>query len=132
LLVRPQDHGTTADLLLLSVGAYALIWAAGFLFVVAPGGAGVRAPPPGSRRTARLSGRVSDADLAVLLARATAVVVPNRSEGFGFGLRLLEPMAAGTPVVTSDAAALVEVGAGAARVTPWCRRRSRRRSPRAP
>jgi glycosyltransferase involved in cell wall biosynthesis len=64
----------------------------------------------------RLLGRVSDADLAVLLARATAVVVPSRSEGFG--LPLLEAMAAGTPVVTSDAPALVEVGAGAARVTP--------------
>ena len=42
LLVRPQDPGTTADLLLLSVGAYALAWTAGFLFVVAPAGAGVR------------------------------------------------------------------------------------------
>ena len=42
LLVRPQDTGTSADLLLLSVGAYALAWTAGFLFVVAPAGAGVR------------------------------------------------------------------------------------------
>jgi glycosyltransferase involved in cell wall biosynthesis len=63
---------------------------------------------------ARALGRVPDADLAVLLDRATALVVPSRAEGFG--LPLLEAMAAGTPVVTSDAAALVEVGAGAARV----------------
>ncbi|CAA9305310.1 MAG: Glycosyl transferase, group 1 [uncultured Frankineae bacterium] len=64
----------------------------------------------------RLLGRVDDADLAVLLDRATAVVVPSRAEGFG--LPVLEAMAAGTPVVTSDAPALVEVGGGATRVSP--------------
>ncbi len=64
----------------------------------------------------RLLGRVSDPDLAVLLHRATALVVPSRAEGFG--LPLLEAMAVGTPVVTSDAPALVEVGDGAARVSP--------------
>ena len=64
----------------------------------------------------RVLGRVPDADLAVLLDRATALVVPSRAEGFG--LPLLEAMAAGTPVVTSDAPALVEVGTGAARVSP--------------
>ena len=42
LLVRPQDTQGRADLLLLSVGAYALAWTAGFLFVLAPAGAGVR------------------------------------------------------------------------------------------
>jgi glycosyltransferase involved in cell wall biosynthesis len=60
----------------------------------------------------RVLGRVPDADLAVLLDRATALVVPSRAEGFG--LPLLEGMAAGTPVITSPDPALVEVGGGAA------------------
>jgi len=42
LLVRPQDTTPGPDLLLLSTGAYALAWTAGFLVVVAPAGAGVR------------------------------------------------------------------------------------------
>ena len=64
----------------------------------------------------RLLGRVPDADLAVLLHLATALVVPSLSEGFG--LPLLEGMAAGTPVLTSDAPALIEVAAGAALAVP--------------
>ena len=64
----------------------------------------------------RVLGRVPDADLAVLLHRATALVVPSLSEGFG--LPLLEGMAAGTPVLTSDAPALVEVAGGAALAVP--------------
>ena len=64
----------------------------------------------------RLLGRLPDEDLAVVLARATALVVPSRAEGFG--LPVLEGMAAGVPVVTSDAPALVEVGGGATRATP--------------
>jgi hypothetical protein len=42
LLVRPQDVQAGTSLLLLSTGAYALAWTAGFLVVVAPAGAGVR------------------------------------------------------------------------------------------
>ena len=64
----------------------------------------------------RVLGRVPDADLAVLLHRAEALVVPSLAEGFG--LPLLEGMAAGTPVLTSDAPALVEVAGGAALCVP--------------
>lgn len=42
LLVRPQQTPGSTDLALLATGAYALAWTAGFLFVVAPAGAGIR------------------------------------------------------------------------------------------
>lgn len=64
----------------------------------------------------RVLGRLADADLAVAYAQATVVAVPSRAEGFG--LPLLEAMAAGTPVVVTDVPALVEVSGGAARVVP--------------
>jgi glycosyltransferase involved in cell wall biosynthesis len=68
------------------------------------------------RGQVRVMGRVSDEDLAVLLSAATALVVPSRAEGFG--LPVIEGMTAGTPVVTSDAPALVEVGGPATRTAP--------------
>ncbi len=42
LLVRTLGAGAEASLLPLAVGAFALAWTAGFLFVIAPAGAGVR------------------------------------------------------------------------------------------
>lgn len=64
----------------------------------------------------RVLGRVSDADLAVVLRSATALLAPSRAEGFG--LPVAEAMAVGTPVVCSDAPALVEVAGDAALVVP--------------
>jgi glycosyltransferase involved in cell wall biosynthesis len=69
--------------------------------------------PPGR---VRVLGRLGDADLAVALSRALALVAPSRAEGFG--LPVLEAMAAGTPVVVSAVPALVEVAGDAALVVP--------------
>jgi glycosyltransferase involved in cell wall biosynthesis len=52
-------------------------------------------------------GYVSDESLAKLYHEAVALVIPSRFEGFG--LTPLEAIQAGCPVVSSDAAALVEV-----------------------
>lgn len=63
---------------------------------------------PGRVRTL---GHLADADLAVAIGRATVFAHPSIVEGFG--LPIVEAFSFGTPVVHSDAPAVVEVAAGA-------------------
>lgn len=58
------------------------------------------------------AGVVSEAELRTWYGRAEALVLPSRHEGFG--LPVLEAMAAGCPVVAAKAGALPEVGGEAA------------------
>lgn len=64
------------------------------------------------RRRIVMVGYVSGADKAALIGGAEALVYPSLYEGFG--LPVLEAMACGTPVLTSDVSALPEVSGGAA------------------
>lgn len=90
------------------------------LVVGQPGWGGIdvagRAAELGIGDRVRLLGRLPDADLAVVLGRAAVLVAPSRAEGFG--LPVLEAMAAGVPVVSSDDPALAEVGGGATVTVP--------------
>ncbi len=58
----------------------------------------------------RLTGRVSSDDLPAIYQGATLFLYPTLYEGFGFPI--IEAMASGVPVVTSDKSALKEVAEG--------------------
>lgn len=64
----------------------------------------------------RVLGTVPDADLAVLMSRASVFAFPSIAEGFG--LPVLEAMSFGTPVVHSDAPAVAEVALDAGLSVP--------------
>jgi len=68
--------------------------------------------PPEARRRVVRTGYVSEGDKVALLSGAEALVYPSLYEGFG--LPVLEAMACGTPVVTSDRSSLPEVAGGGA------------------
>ncbi len=81
------------------------------LVVAGPAGWGDGAPPRGSTDV-RLLGQVSARERDALYAGATVFCYPSLWEGFG--LPVLEAMAAGTPVVTTAAISTEEVAGGAA------------------
>ena len=65
----------------------------------------------GKKRGVKFIGRVADADLAAVYKIASAFVYPSLMEGFG--LPILEAMALGIPVITSDRGSLPEVAGDA-------------------
>src|SRR5262249_32726892 len=70
-------------------------------------------------RPLRALGFVSDEELAVLYANATALIFPSLFEGFG--IPVIEAQAAGLPVICSDIEVLREVaGQGAIFINPQC------------
>ncbi len=66
-----------------------------------------------ARAAVRLPGYVPDADLPAVYGGAEALVMASVYEGFG--LPILEALACGTPVVSSHASSLPELGGEAAR-----------------
>ncbi|MCS4094114.1 glycosyltransferase [Rhizobium sp. BK176] len=64
------------------------------------------------RDNVQLCGRVSDDDLAYLLDRALCLAFPSLTEGFG--LPIVEAMARGCPVISSNCASMPEVCGDAA------------------
>jgi glycosyltransferase involved in cell wall biosynthesis/GT2 family glycosyltransferase len=91
--------------------------AMGLDLVVAGGGAGIFAPEilP-SMPNVKVVGYVTDHDLAYLMDRALCLVFPSWTEGFG--LPIVEAMARGCPVVSSDRASMPEVCGDAALMAP--------------
>jgi glycosyltransferase involved in cell wall biosynthesis len=81
------------------------------LVVVGPAGWG-RALPSGPPARVALAGAVDEATLHGLYAAADGLAYPSLYEGFG--LPVLEAMAHGTPVLTSDRSSLPELAGDAA------------------
>ena len=83
-----------------------------WLVVVGPVGWGPRLRPTWDLVRVKLAGRVGDGVLHALYQAADGLAYPSLYEGFG--LPVLEAMANGTPVLTSDCSSLPEVAGGAA------------------
>ncbi|WP_213770690.1 glycosyltransferase family 1 protein [Bradyrhizobium sp. dw_78] len=89
----------------------------GLDIVVAGGGAGIFAAEIlASAPNVRMIGYVTDHDLAYLMERTLCLLFPSWTEGFG--LPIVEAMARGCPVVSSDRASMPEVCGDAALMAP--------------
>jgi glycosyltransferase involved in cell wall biosynthesis len=85
--------------------------------IIVGGGAGIYASETlHGAPNVKMVGYVEDHDLAFLMERALCLVFPSWTEGFG--LPILEAMARGCPVVSSDRASMPEVCGDAALMAP--------------
>ncbi|MCU1600994.1 MAG: hypothetical protein JWO22_1703 [Frankiales bacterium] len=84
-LVLAQPHDSGKNLLLVATGGYALAWTAGFLFVIAPAGAGVRE----AILVLALAGiaRQPEATAVALLSRGVQTLGDVLWAAVGFGLK---------------------------------------------
>lgn len=118
LHVGARDGYKRFDLLLEAFAAFARVHPATLVTV----GGRKQLSDPERRLVERLGlegrvrslGYITDTDLASWYAKTRVVVVPSDAEGFG--VPLLEAMAAGTPIVAADLAVVEEVTAGTAYV----------------
>ena len=91
-----------------------------------PGPDAFQALPRDVRAAVTLVGYLPEAEKVALLGGAIGLAFPSLYEGFGFPV--LEAMACGTPVLTSDASSLPELAGDAALRLPrfphgrFCRR----------
>lgn len=112
---KAQDVMVDAALLLQQTRPEAVV-----LMIGAPEDATLQAQLVARIEAAGASGRIRFcghmADIATAYAALDILAAPSRWEGFG--LMLVEAMAAGLPIVASDAGAIPEVTAGAARIVP--------------
>ena len=90
VLAQPHNHGP--NILLASIGGYALAWTAGFLFVIAPAGAGIREAVL-VLALAGLAGR-QEALAVALLSRGVQTAGDLILAGVGAGLSRTAPLPA--------------------------------------
>lgn len=110
LLLGSRARHKNAGLVL---GLAGLLDGLGVDLLVAGGDFGIFAKQDSiSAPNVRVLGKVSDDDLALLFGRALCLAFPSFTEGFG--LPVLEAMALGCPVVSSNRSSLPEICGGAA------------------
>jgi GT2 family glycosyltransferase len=91
--------------------------AMGLDVVIAGGGAGIFAAEDlPAMPNVKIAGYITDHDLAYLMDRALCLMFPSWTEGFG--LPIVEAMARGCPVISSDRASMPEVCGNAALMAP--------------